>query len=129
MISKIINQSNDQQESPPSPFPSDEEVESDVSPTMVTEASENSSTVVTDTISVQDIVDKVTTNITTTLQTLIVSDRVLAAEKNSQDWKHLCQLMANNPELINKRMGTANSADEAVRQIGADLTNLSKVSI
>ena len=82
-----------------------------------------------DQISVQDIVDQVTNNITTTLQTLIVSDRVLAAEKNSQDWKHLCQLMANNPELINKRMGSAKSAEDAVRQIGADLTDISKVIV
>ena len=76
---------------------------------------------------IKEIVDQVTTNITGTLQTLIVSDRVVAAERNSDDWKQLCQLMANNPEIINNRMAISSSPSQALRQIGPDFTNLSKV--
>ena len=77
---------------------------------------------------IKEIVDQVTTNITGTLQTLIVSDRVVAAERNSNDWKRLCQLMANNPEIINSRMSMTESPATAFRQIGPDFTNLQKVN-
>ena len=76
---------------------------------------------------IKEIIDQVTANITGTLQTLVVSDRVVAAERNSDDWKQLCQLMANNPEIINNRMAIAGSPTQALRQIGPDFSNLSKV--
>ena len=130
MISNIINQGNKKQDSPPSPFESEDE-EQVTTPTtsnvmLKTSVAQNESL---DTATIKNIVDRVTNNITETLQTLIVSDRVVAAERNTQDWKRLCTLMANNPELINSRMLATESPVDAMRQVGADLTDLSKVSL
>ena len=76
---------------------------------------------------IKEIIDRVTSNITGTLQTLIVSDRVVAAEQNTNDWKRLCQLMANNPEIINNKMLLNDNPSNALRQIGPDFTNITKV--
>ena len=76
---------------------------------------------------IKEIVDRVTNNITGTLQTLIVSDRLVAAENNANDWKKLCKLMANNPEIINKKMMLSDTPGQAFKKLGADLTDINKV--
>lgn len=76
---------------------------------------------------IKEIVDRVTSNITGTLQTLVVSDRVLAAERNSNEWKRLCHLMVNNPEIINDRMLMTDSPTKALKHFGPDFADPAKV--
>ena len=77
---------------------------------------------------IKEIVDRVTSNITGTLQTLVVSDRVLAAERNSNEWKKLCHLMVNNPEIINDRMLMTDTPAHALKHFGPNFNDPSKVN-
>ena len=79
-------------------------------------------------INIKEIVDRVTSNITGTLQTLVVSDRVLAAERNSSEWKKLCHLMVNNPEIINDRMLMTDTPAHAIKHFGPNFNEVSKVN-
>ena len=128
MVGEIINKGKEKEAEPPSPFESDDEPPTPIARSPVAVESGETEESSLNSITINNIVDRVTNNITGTLQTLIVSDRVAAAERNSDDWKRLCQLMANNPEIINTKMMISNSPNEAFRQIGADLTNLNKAS-
>ena len=110
-------------------FDSEEEKEEDAPSSSAVENQSESENCLLDSAKIKEVVDRVTSNITSTLQTLIVSDRVMAAERNSNDWKQLCQLMANNPEIINDKMMATGNPVTAFRQIGPDFSNVHKVCL
>ena len=74
------------------------------------------------------LVQKLTKNVAGTMQALLVTDRITAAEQSSADWRNMCHLMANNPELINNSMLTKRTPNEMVRAVGPDFDDLSKVN-
>ena len=112
------------------PFDSENEEEQSEAPigTLPKKVTETELVVGLEPEKIQQIVDRVTSNITGTLETLVVSDRVLSAERNSNEWKKLCHLMMNNPEVINNRMLLSSSPTEMMKRIGPDFTDLPKVS-
>ena len=73
-------------------------------------------------------VAKITKNVAGTIQALLVTDRVTAAEQSSADWRNLCHLMANNPEIINSKMVQNNEPREALKMMGPDFDDLQKVN-
>ena len=129
-MTKILNQGSMSKKSgAKGPFDSDDETEVSTVGSLPNKTSEKVSTETElEAVNIQEIVDRVTSNITGTLQTLIVSDRVLAAERNSSEWKDLCHLMASNPEIINKRMLVAGNPTTAMKFFGPDFSDLSKVN-
>ena len=47
----------------------------------------------------EQIVSAVVNKLSTSLQTLCVSERVVAAQQTAHDWKELCKMMIANPEI------------------------------
>ena len=135
MVSKIVNQgSTSKSKVNKGPFESDDDAEVDTVDKMSKkmlkkETKKTSAQSELESANIQEVVDRVTSNITSTLQTLIVSDRVLAAERNSAEWKDLCHLMANNPECINKRMLVNGNPASALKFFGPDFSDLTKVNM
>ena len=76
----------------------------------------------------QDMVEKVVNKLTPTLQSLIVSERVLEAQKAAEDWKAICNLMASNPEVINEKLSIRNGPTQVFRRLNADLSDPSTVT-
>ena len=80
-----------------------------------------------DEATVRTVVDQVTKNIASTIETLLVTDRVTMAEKNMSDWRNLCNILTANPELINSKIGLNSHPQDALKVVGPDFENLSKV--
>ena len=76
---------------------------------------------------VRVVVDQVTKNIASTIETLLVTDRVTLAEKNMSDWRNLCNILTANPELINSKISSKNHPQDALKIVGPDFENLTKV--
>ena len=76
---------------------------------------------------VQLVVDKVTKKIASTIETLVVTDRVSIAEQNMADWRNLCNILTANPELINNKIMANSHPKDALKVVGPDFENLAKV--
>ena len=126
LVSKIIKQGSSKTKTVEAPFQSEDDEPAEVA--KVDESStKTENNCLLEPAKIKEIVDQVTSNITGTLQTLVVSDRVLAAERNSSEWKKLCHLMVNNPEIINNRMLLTDTPAHAIKHFGPDFSELNKV--
>ena len=73
--------------------------------------------------------EQVVSKLSPTLQSLVVSDRVVEARKSADEWKDICKLMAANPEVINERLSLNESTGPRVfRRMNADLSDPTVVS-
>ena len=75
------------------------------------------------------IISSVVNKLSTTLQSLCVSDRVIEAQRSAQDWKELCKLMIANPELINEKLSVTQGPHTTFRRICIDVSDPSKISV
>ena len=74
------------------------------------------------------IVNEVVNKITPTLQGLIVSDRVIEAQKTAEDWKTMCNLMASSPDIINEKLSLNNGPTKVFRRLNLDMSDPSVVN-
>ena len=74
----------------------------------------------------EQIISAVVNKLSTSLQALCVSDRVVEAQQSAQDWKELCKLMIANPEVINDKLSVNQHPNNIYRRIGADISDPSK---
>ena len=79
--------------------------------------------------SMEQIISTVVNKLSTTLQSLCVSDRVVAAQKSANDWKEICKLMIANPEVINEKLSISQGPNTLLRQIGVDMSDPSKLTL
>lgn len=76
------------------------------------------------------IVETVVNKLSTTLQSLVVTDRVLEARKTADEWKDVCRIMANNPELIQKMGFSKNEQPQKVfKRLNMDISDPSTTSL
>ena len=79
--------------------------------------------------SMEKIVSSVVDKLSTTLQSLCVSDRVVAAQRMADDWKGICKLMIANPEIINEKLSVSSGPNTLLKQIGVDMSDPSKITL
>lgn len=79
--------------------------------------------------SMEQIISTVVNKLSTTLQSLCVSERVIAAQSSANDWKEICKLMIANPEVINEKLSISRGPNTLLRQIGVDMSDPSKVTL
>jgi len=74
--------------------------------------------------SIDQIVETVVNKLSTTLQSLCISDRVIEARQSAAEWKDVCLLMAKNPELIEKLGITGGDPPRKVfKRLNADMSD------
>ena len=82
-----------------------------------------------DQIAMDQIINSVVDKLSTTLQSLCVSERVVQAQQTAQDWQDICRLMVANPEIINEKLSVNRGPSTVFKKIGVDMTDPSKASL
>ena len=79
--------------------------------------------------SVEQIVATVVDKLSTTLQTLCISERIIEARQSADDWKHLCNLMISNHEVINDKLSIKQGPQLMLKHFGVDMSDPSKITL
>ena len=79
---------------------------------------------------IDQIVETVVNKLSSTLQSLVVTDRVLEARKTADEWKDVCRIMANNPDLIHKMgFSKGDQPQKVFKRLNLDISDPSTVSL
>ena len=82
-----------------------------------------------DQLAIDQIIHSVVDKLSTTLQSLCVSERVVQAQQTAQDWQDICRLMVANPEIINEKLSVNRAPSTVFKKIGVDMTDPSKATL
>ena len=82
-----------------------------------------------DQIAMDQIISSVVDKLSTTLQSLCVSDRVVQAQQTAKAWQDVCHLMVANPEVINEKLSVNRNPNTVFKRIGVDMSDPSKTTL